>query len=1234
MPAVAPLVDKRSLDDLVAQTENLLQRYSDWQCVAPRPETLLGRVLAEAILDPIIGEEIASGTLLNQALAQRISLIPGLIKVKVTPVPDTGGALVRIFARLAEIAIDRLNQAPEKNFLAFLNLLGIDLLPPQAARVPLTFHLAAGSTADARVPARTQVAAMPLEGDTEPVVFETERDLVVTRSNLVAAFARDPGHDLYGNHTDIATGAVDGAFAVFQGDRPIEHRLYLGHGRLFGLPQPKTITLLLTPADDLEPWLAAVDWTIYDGADLLPLAQATTWARDGSRWKVTLNDMHAIPTATIGKQASAWLCGRLRTPLPRGEMIEDSASPGRSILRQSNLAPDAGSAETVPLDFSQACYPFGRLAPLNPCYLACDVAFGKPGAQMTIDVFLDPNQTAQPSANLQLAWEYWDGAQWQALGHSSPVSPSTGASPSPFFADNTLVFKRSGAITFRCPAGWTANRLNDISHLWLRVRIENGNYGTPANFHPPCVQRFTLRYEWPLPQIDAIEANVRIVQASLAPDLMFANQVQVDATKDFFPFGEKPKFNDTLYLAVEQAFSLPGARVTLTVTLTNPPGSSGSLPPVVASSDFVLRWEFWDSRVGRWNLLGESGPGAVGTQPNSFGDDTLGLTQNVNSKDVRFTCPEAFGACELYGQRSHWLRVRIVKGNYGSEAGYRLKDPLHPEQGYVSVLATFAPPSIQSILIGYDYTSAPGPLDFVVTANDFVVEDRSQAAATGGQSFAPYTLTGDTRPTLYLGFERPGGATGFANQATALYLGLVDALYHGTAETGAGRGEPPSVAWEFWNGSRWTHLGTRDETRGCVQRGLVTFVGPADFRSSIEFERPAFWLRARWESGVYASTPYLHRVLTNTTWAINALAVRNETLGASTGERGQVLRTTKKPVLPGQRIEIREPEAPSAAERAALEAEEGDDAVTTVVDPAGRPLEVWVRWRQVVDFYASNPRSRHYTLDRLTGEIRFGDGQRGLIPPAGANRVRAAWYQAGGGPQGNRPAGVIAQLKSAVPYIDRVTNLEPAAGGAAFETQEAVKLRGPKTLRHRDRAVALADFEDLACEASTAVARAKGIAASDGATAGHVMVIVVPYSLDLKPVPSLELISRVTEYLGARLSPTVDLQVVGPDWLQVTVSAEIVPVLLEAAADVQTAVLARLATFLHPLAGGLDGKGWDFGRRPYRSDLYALVESTPGVDHVNRLAVDTLADDGGARPDRFLVYSGDHSITVIGDSAS
>ena len=41
---------------------------------------------------------------------------------------------------------------------------------------------------------------------------------------------------------------------------------------------------------------------------------------------------------------------------------------------------------------------------------------------------------------------------------------------------------------------------------------------------------------------------------------------------------------------------------------------------------------------------------------------------------------------------------------------------------------------------------------------------------------------------------------------------------------------------------------------------------------------------------------------------------------------------------------------------AVIQEEEGDDAVSVVRDSAGQPIEIWVRWHEVQDFYASDSR--------------------------------------------------------------------------------------------------------------------------------------------------------------------------------------------------------------------------------------------------------------------------------------
>jgi predicted phage baseplate assembly protein len=247
------------------------------------------------------------------------------------------------------------------------------------------------------------------------------------------------------------------------------------------------------------------------------------------------------------------------------------------------------------------------------------------------------------------------------------------------------------------------------------------------------------------------------------------------------------------------------------------------------------------------------------------------------------------------------------------------------------------------------------------------------------------------------------------------------------------------------------------------------------------------------------------------------------------------------------------------------------------------------------------------------------------VAPPGRSNLRAALYRTGGGTAGNRPAGYLAQLRTPVPYVDRVTNPEPAAGGAAAEPLDQVRVRGPRTLRHRGRAVTLADLEDLALEASPEVALARAVPPAGLDEAGRVRVLIVPRGGRGRPVPSLELLDRVRAFLGERIPATVELEVLGPEWVEVAVTVEVAPVAPGAAGEVQAALSTGLAGFLHPLTGGADGAGWPFGRRPWRSDLYALAEAVPGVDHVRLLEV---RETPFPRTPYFLVYSGAHSVRV------
>ncbi|MFQ5436735.1 MAG: putative baseplate assembly protein, partial [Anaerolineae bacterium] len=162
-------------------------------------------------------------------------------------------------------------------------------------------------------------------------------------------------------------------------------------------------------------------------------------------------------------------------------------------------------------------------------------------------------------------------------------------------------------------------------------------------------------------------------------------------------------------------------------------------------------------------------------------------------------------------------------------------------------------------------------------------------------------------------------------------------------------------------------------------------------------------------------------------------------------------------------------------------------------------------WTEAPDFADADTQSRHFTLDSVTGEVRLGPAVRqpdgtmklyGAVPPRGANLIFAR-YRYGGGQEGNVQTGILNTLKTAIPYIARVANREPAWGGLDAETLESAKMRAPALLRSRDRAVTEADFEFLARQAlPAAIGRVKCLqprpSEAGRVLPGQVYVLVIP----------------------------------------------------------------------------------------------------------------------------------------------
>lgn len=176
---------------------------------------------------------------------------------------DVGTMLQRIFARFMELAIQRLNQVPEKNLLAFLDAMGVTLLGPSAAEVPLVFGLAA-SRGPTVIPAGTQAGTKP--GGTLPALtFETTEDYTVIPAKLASAFTFDPVWDRYTDQTAAIAGSGALAFTPFVGTERMPHVLYLADNLLLNFALADVaVHLTCGPAgistNDLQNFLEQLTW--------------------------------------------------------------------------------------------------------------------------------------------------------------------------------------------------------------------------------------------------------------------------------------------------------------------------------------------------------------------------------------------------------------------------------------------------------------------------------------------------------------------------------------------------------------------------------------------------------------------------------------------------------------------------------------------------------------------------------------------------------------------------------------------------------------------------------------------------------------------------------------------------------------------------------------------------------------------------------------------------------------
>jgi len=764
---------------------------------------------------------------------------------------------------------------------------------------------------------------------------------------------------------------------------------------------------------------------------------------------------------------------------------------------------------------------------------------------------------------------------------------------------------------------------------------------------------------------------------------------KVEKITGFKLFSGKNEQEQILYLGHPELFTAAGA-ADIYIETDSPETAA------LLSNQTFMQWEFW----GESNAMDQDGK----TQTAWFSLQVVPPTERVPKRfNLIKNTAAAFRETAVNNVKSRWIRCRNKVMGAQKALNY-LKTGVALQGAFPQ--AVFGNSDAADLTLAESAESAGS---FKTPIYPFGTRPRTFDVFYIGSNEI-FSRKGENI-VLTFDFHRGGSAAG------SVFLGEVTEVLVADAEpstsavllsaTTAATAPELKLTWEYWNGNGWLVLqNLTDNTDRFLVSGqkTVLFDCPADIAVVAVNGQENLWIRVKISGGDYGSEVYVNTgtaaapVFEANAANIKPPIITKLTLSSSTptdkmpfpracltynnleySDRLTELREIGKTFLPFHLL----PDVNNSL------------YLAFDVKPQKGPVSLFIALKeQLANSGDPNPRVlwQYYNRDKGWQKLQVEDETKGLTRTGTVSFVfadgfhntrllgRAAWWiratvtqetaadieitglylntawaqETVGGESGNVAGGAVKDLKSSIPFVDKAVNPLPAGGGSNSEALNETLMRGPLTIRHRNRAVTCEDYENLASASSRAVARSRclpNISISpygQSRSPGTINVIVVPRSTDAKPKLSLQLQETVETYLAARapfvLVQQEKLKVLEPLYIEVSVTAVLNTLSPELITAVEALAADKLPAFLHPLSGGIDGCGWEMGRLPCLSDLYRLLEGIAGVDHVASLSMQTAVPQatGTSRqfvlmtdnvpefslPPHGLVCSGEHKVTA------
>ncbi|MFC4600196.1 putative baseplate assembly protein [Cohnella hongkongensis] len=603
--------------------------------------------------------------------------------------PDAGTALFYLAAEMLGENIKRLNRVPLNNFIAFLDMLQVQLQPARPARTNVVFALNEGVRESVYIPGGTLLTAAAEDGG-EELPFETEGALLVSPAKLMELYNVHPGMDRivlasddYSDRLEAGSASELSLFSAL-GENLQEHVLYVRNDDLFRLDHPALLTLKWHNAERryVEEELASLfartdwlEWSYSNGEEWIPFEAATAEGREVTLRKRTRGP---VGETEVGGVPGRWIRCRVNPLANGGEgppILQALPEMDRLTLRASHdLQADPEAIPAGELYFNDveldktAFYPFGEHSiPYSVFYASCSEAFSKRGSKlrMTFRARNVPNELrvgpdpeirwkmimrtadfeTKPPPRLYIRkalWEYWNGDNWMRLPDSGPFEEMFASLPEE---------PKEIELEFTCPEDMAPTLVNGREDLWIRVRVAATDAPTApvVEYMSPRMEALAFSFAYPSTAELSPESAYALNNAVLT-DVTAAARQGGDTFKAFLPI---PCPAPALYFG----FDVPPVRGPICMQFV-----LGSKPDIGEGIPWI-EWEAYVRKGGEWTWE------ALKTV-----DETQGFTQ---SGLLQFVGPSSLAPASMFGKTRAWLRAVSRDGKYSDGADLPSVRSLH-----------------------------------------------------------------------------------------------------------------------------------------------------------------------------------------------------------------------------------------------------------------------------------------------------------------------------------------------------------------------------------------------------------------------------------------------------------------------------------------------------------------------------------------------------------------------------